>query len=159
MSAPIFNQVPYLRTSRAFPPDVDQISIELNKAYIDIANGVNQRTIGIFPSNKPAVTGESWFYDKNGRQQGFRQIFTFAAIVNGSTIPHGINVITTAGFTRNYGEYTDGTNWYGLISASNVAIAGQVSFYITPLNIVFLVGAGAPAITSGRVVLEWISDV
>ncbi len=149
----------YLRSSRSFPEDLHLISIEVNKAYIDIANTVNDRIIGLFTSNRPIVNGESWFYDQNRKQQGFRQLYVLGAIVDNMTVAHQIQVSTTAGFTRCYGEYTDGTNWYGLISGSNVAIAGQISFYITPTNIVFRVGAGAPAgVTSGRVVLEWLSD-
>ena len=150
------NQMPYLRTSRSFPVDLNQISIELNKAYVDIANAVNARTIGVFTVNKSAITGESWFFDQNKKQQGSRQVFYFTTT---ASIPHGINLNFVSRFTRCYGEFTNGTNWYGLISGSDVAILGQVSFYITPTNIVFAVGGGAPSVRSGVVVLEWVSDV
>ena len=74
-------------------------------------------------------------------------------------IPHNLNLNTLNQFTRGFGSFTDGTNFYGVIYGSNVAIAGQVSFYITPTNIVVLSGAGAPAITNGLIVIEWISNV
>lgn len=150
------SQVPYLRSSRSFVEDIHHMSIEMNKAYIDIANCVNNRTIGIFSSSRPVTTGESWFYDENGKHQGQRQIFTFTTTAN---IPHGVLTINVNKFSRCYGSWTDGTNWYGLINGSNVAILGQISFYITPTDIVFLVGAGAPALVSGIVVLEWLSNV
>ncbi len=60
-------------------------------------------------------------------------------------------------FTRMYGQYTDGTNWYGLIAASNVAIPGQITFHVTPTQIIFVVGAGAPFLTRGNIVLEWLA--
>lgn len=153
------NATPYLRTSRSFPEDLHDISIEINKAYIDIANAVNQRTIGLFSINKPGATGEAWYYGMNEKHQGLRKIFLFTMITDMATIPHGLNFSDINMFSRNYGEYTDGTNWYGLISATSVAIAGQISFYVDPTNIVFRVGAGAPTSTSGVVVLEWLSNV
>ena len=153
------NASPYLRTSRSFPEDLHHISIEMNKAYIDIANAVNARTIGLFSVSKSSITGESWFYNNNQKHQSIRQLYTFTTVANNMTIAHGLNFSTINSFARNYGEYTDGTNWYGLISGSSVAIAGQISFFVTPTNIVFKVGAGAPTSTNGLVVLEWLSNV
>ena len=148
------NQVSYLRTSRSFPKDINELTEELNKSYIDTANSVNTRTIGIYPTNRPAITGESFFIQNNQKQQGLRQVYTFTTT---APIPHGIIFTQIDQFSRCYGEYTDGTNWYGLVSGSSVAIAGQISFYLTPANITFLVGAGAPTVTRGLVTLEWIS--
>jgi len=65
MTANVINQVPYVRTSRQFPfDDVALLAMEINKAYIDIANVVNNRVIGLFPVNRPAITGESYFLVK-----------------------------------------------------------------------------------------------
>jgi hypothetical protein len=152
-----FTQSPYLRTSRSFPEDLHQISIEMNKAYIDIANVVNARTIGIFTTSVASISGEAWFIRMNEKQQGFRKVYPVSSLAN---IPHGLNFSNVQAFTRCYGEYTDSSgNWYGFISASNVSIIGQISFYLTPTNIVFLSGAGAPTLTNGNIVLEWISNV
>ncbi len=153
------NISPYLRTSRSFPENLHHISIEMNKAYIDIANCVNQRTLGIFSSAKQITNGETWYYDQNGRHQGLRQIYTFTTLAN---IPHGIDLSEVNMFARGFGSYTGGTNWYGLIFGYTVPIAGQISFYVTPNNIVFVPGAGslAPSATfKGIVVLEWLSNV
>ena len=89
------------------------------------------------------------------KQQGLRQVYTFTST---GTIPHGINLNNISQFTRPSGTFTDGTNSYGCIYASNIAIAGQVSFYIDPTNINIIAGAGAPSITSGTIILEWISE-
>ncbi len=155
MSTNVINQVPYLRTSRNFPNEIDQLAVEVDKAYIDTANAVNNRIISFFPSMRPAINGESWFITNNQRQQGFRQIYSFTTT---TSIAHHITTVVPGQFVRCFGEFTDGTNTYGLIYASSVAIAGQVSFYVTSTNIVFVVGAGAPAVTSGIVVLEWLSQ-
>jgi hypothetical protein len=156
MSANVINQMPYLRTTRNFPEELKQLTVEINKSYVDIANVVNARIIGIFPTLRPAITGESWFLVANQRQQTLRQVYTFTST---SSINHGISVNDTNQFTSCYGSYTDGTNSYGIIWGSSVAIAGQITFYITATQIVFLVGAGAPALTRGRIILEWLSQV
>jgi hypothetical protein len=150
------NQVPYLRVSREFPEDAKMLTQECSKSYLDIAGAVNERTIGIFPQNRPAIGGESWFFNGRGKQQNLRQVYTFTATGN---IAHGINLAGISQISpKSYGSYTDGTNYYGVIYASSVAIAGQVSFYITPTNIVVQAGAGAPSITQGTIVLEWIAN-
>jgi hypothetical protein len=67
--------------------------------------------------------------------------------------------VTSAGqFTKCSGSFTDGTNSYGLFYASSVAIVGQITFYVTATQIIFLVGAGAPTLTSGLIILEWLSE-
>lgn len=151
----VINQVAFLRTSREFPEELHQLSMEVNRSYLDIANAVNNRTISLFPVNRPAINGESWFLSGNLRQQGLRQVYQFTT---SASIPHGLNLNRISFFTRPFGSFTDGTNYYGCLYASNVAIAGQLTFYIDPTNIVFVVGAGSPAIVNGIIVLEWISD-
>lgn len=154
MTANVVNQVPYLRTSRNFPEDLKQFTIEVNKAYVDTANAVNNRTIGIFPTGRPAVGGESWFVSGNQRQQNLRQVYPFTSTAN---IPHMINFGAISQFSRMWGQFTDSTNWYGLIAGSSTAIAGQISFYLTPTNIVFVSGANPPSLNNGLIVLEWLS--
>ena len=154
MTVKVVNQMPYLRTSRDFPEDITQLRVQLIKSYIDIAYAINNRTISIFPTTIPAITGESWFLTENKRQQTFRQVYTFTTT---TAIDHGIKDITPDRFSRCFGSYTDGTNGYGLIWGTNVAVAGVITFYLTSTQIVFSLGAGAPALTSGRITLEWLS--
>jgi hypothetical protein len=156
MSGNVVNQVAYLRTTRDFPEDNQAMRIELIKSYIDTSNAVNARVIGLHPTNRPAINGEEWFLTGT-KQQGLRQVYPFTAT---GTIAHGINFASVSFISpKSYGSFTDSTNWYGAIYASNVAIAGQVSFYVDPTNINILAGAGAPSITSGVIVLEWVSQV
>ncbi len=148
---------PYLRDQRQFPNDnVKELSNQMDHAYIDIAGKVNQRVIGLFGIGFQIVTGERWYFTGSSTaQQSLRQVYPFTTAGN---IPHGLTWASVSKISpRSYGSFTDGTNWYGVIYASSVAIAGQVSFYVTPTNIVVLSGAGAPAITSGIIVLEFLS--
>ena len=148
--------VPYLGTTRDFQEDLHLMSIEMNRAYIDIAGAVNTRTIGIFPLNKNVLTGDTYYLVGSQKQQILRKLFSFKTTAD---ILHGIDFTAIFGFARGYGAFTDGTNWYGLIFGSNQLIPGQRSFYIDPKNIKFLAGAGAPALTQGTLVVEWISNV
>lgn len=149
---------PYLPRQRNFPKDDAQVlSVELDKTYIEIASRMNERTIGIYANNFPIVTGNKWYLTGGNRiQQTLRQVYP---ITSTAPVAHGINFAQISGFVQLYGTYTDGTNWYGLIAGSNTAIAGQISFYLTPTNITFLSGGGAPTLTKGFVVLEWLSTV
>ncbi len=155
MSTNISNTVAYLRTSRSFTEEPKALCRDISKAYIDIANAINVRTIGIFSTNKASITGESW-YLTSSKQQSLRQIYTFTAAGN---VPHNLNFDEIDQFTKPSGSFTDGTKYYGAIYASDVAIAGQVSFYLTPTDIVILVGVGSPVIVKGIIILEWLSDV
>lgn len=156
MSSNIINQTPYLRTSRHFPQEAQPLAVETDRSYVDVANAVNLRVIGIFPTNVPAVTGESWFVSNNQRQQTFRRVYTFTSA---GSIPHGINFAGIARFTRTYGEFTDGTNWYPIPYVDVISATNQVNAIVTPTNIVITAGAGTPpAITDGLIVLEWLSN-
>ena len=129
---------------------------------MDTANAVNNRIISIFPTNRPAINGENWFVEKNQRQQGLRQVYTFTTTAD---ISIGFKFSKVNRFSRFFGTYTDGTNWYGLIPATSVAIPGQIGFFIfqdvtstATDQIRFTLGAGAPPLTSGTIVLEWLSQ-
>ena len=150
-------QSPYLRDQRQFPnEDLTELARQVDQAYIDIAAKVNTRTIGIFALGTQSITGEQYYIaGQPRRQQSLRQIYIFDAA---GTFPHGIDFTTVQFFTKPIGSYTDGTNYYGCIYASSVPIAGQVSFYITPTDIIVLADGAAPAIVQVTIILEWLSQ-
>ena len=162
MSTNVVNQSPYLRTTREFPEEIYLLSVETNRSYLDIAQAVNDRTIGIFPTTRPAITGESWILQGgNRRQQTLRQVYTFTTSAD---IPIGFKFGSINQFSNCHGTFTDGTNYYGAVYAGSTAIAGQLTFFLfadagsTSTDLIrFVVGAGAPAITQGIIVLEWLS--
>lgn len=159
MNQNIVNTAPFLRTTRQFPfNDLRELAFEINKSYLDTANVVNARTIGLFPAATPTLTGEEWFIQGAQKQQSFRQVFTFT---NTTRIAHGINFTNIYGFSAMYGQFTNSTKtvWYGLVAGSNVAIPGQISFFVGATYINFLVGAGAPTFGFGIIVLEWLGNV
>lgn len=156
----VVNAVPYIKTSRDFPEDIKQLTIQLGKSYIDIANAVNYRIIGIFPTNKPAITGESWFLLNNQRQQTLRQVYNFGAIPFGTTITinHGISNLTQ--FTRIYGTCITDLPDFRPIPYASVAPNGNIDLRVTSTQIIIVNGSGAgtPNIVSGIIILEWLSQ-
>lgn len=162
MSSNIVNQTAYLITTRNFPEEIKDLTVELSRTYIDIANAVNNRVISIFPINRPARDGENWFFT-NQRQEGFRQVYTFTTSAD---INLGFKLSSVYSPSRCWGQFKDASgNSYGVIWGSNVAIAGQLSFYLrvtasTSSDVItFAVGAGSPTIVSGFLVIEWISKI
>jgi len=148
---------PYLPRQRNFPNSSSQeLGVELDKSYVDIANRVNERTIGLYPINFAAITGEKWYFTSTP-QQSLRQVYQFTAA---GSIAHGIQWNSAIKISpRSYGSFTDGTNWFGVIYADSNPIAGQISFWVSPTNIIILAGAGANPIVSGFIDLEWISNI
>lgn len=152
-------QSPYMRLQRNFPDDNPQaLSIEIDRFHVETATKLNAREIGIYGLGFQIINGQQWFITGQvNKQQALRRLYKFTAAGN---IAHEINWAGLFMVSPNsYGTFTDGTNWYGAVYGSNVAIAGQVSFYVTPTNIVVLSGGGAPAITSGYINLEWVSQI
>lgn len=151
------NISPYLRVQRNFPSDnVQALGVELDRAYVDTATKVNARTIGIYATGNQLVTGEKWYLSGQPQgQQTLRQIYTFTS---SGSVAHGINFSTLSYFTKISGCFTDGTNWYPLPYVDATAANNQVSIYLTPTNIVITAGGGSPpGISSGIVILEWMS--
>lgn len=152
--------MPFLRTSRSFPEDPQELRVELDRSYIDIASKVNSRSIGLYPTNRPAITGNNYFLT-SAKRQTLRQIYVGVLappVLATDPINHGVTNVVPGQFINCFGSFTDGINTYSLIFGSNVAIAGQISFYVTATQILFLVGAGAPAVTSVLIILEWLSQ-
>lgn len=151
----IINRSPYLDNERDFPDDLEKLSKEADRAYIETAQAVNERTIGLYPANRPAITGNAWF-PTSKKLESLRQIYTFDSTAN---IPHLIEYTTITYMGNSFGSFTDGINWYGLPFLSDTAATGQIGFYIDSTDIIFTVDGAAPSLTNGIIVLEWISNV
>lgn len=158
----IVNQIAFLPTSRNFPPEIRQLTVEIDKSYIDIANGVNSRTIGIFSTNVPAINGESWFFN-NQRRQGFRKVFS---ITNFSTFVTGIRINDVNTFTKIYGVgLSSGGNYFPISYVDGNTTTANIGLFVGPgtepgiFSVTFSVGGTAPTLTSAIIILEWISQV
>lgn len=153
-------QQPYLPTSRIFPAqNAVQLEPELVKAYIDTAQAINVRTIGIF-ENIQIVTGERWFsadpLNALLKRQTYRKTFTFGAIATNTAIVinHGITGITEC--TRIYGTCVTSTPDFRPIPYVSVGATHNIDLRVTSTQIIILNDATAPAIVNGIIVLEYL---
>lgn len=152
-----FNKTPYLRTSRGFTRNPENLLTQLDKTFEETALAVNERTIGIYPTNKPAVTGNTYFVSRNEKQQSLRRIYPFTSAA--LSFNHGINLNEISGLVNIYGTATDGTNWYTLPHVDVTNANNQISITINTTQVVITLGAGTPpSITSGYVVIEYLSN-
>ncbi len=154
------NSTPYIRSTREFPENIHDLAFQSNKAYLEVANAINQRTIGIFPIIKSAITGEQWFIRNNRKQQSLRQVYVFGAIAAGSTllIPYTLNSFDQ--FVRIWGTCVTIIPDSRPLPYSSVTVNANIELRIDTVNhnIVIIVGAASPNIVSGTVILEWLSQ-
>lgn len=155
MTTPV-QTTPYLETTKRFPQEPDLLENVLSKMYVDVANGVNSRVIGIYELSS-VITGERWFSNNstniNTKRQTQRKVFQFSDA--SLTFSHGLTGVTA--YTRIYGTFTDGTLNYPLPYVNPTA-ANQVGVSVSATQVVVTKGGGAPAITSGFVVLEYLQQ-
>ena len=154
MSANVINQVAFLKTSREFPEEIKELTVQINKTYVDIANAVNNRTIGLFSVNRPAITGESWFFNGVPRQQTLRQVYE---ITSTASFNHGLDTTAISTFTKITGIGYDGTNWFPIPYLSTNP-AFSLGIFVTPTQVILDPGASR-TLVSGFVLLEWLSNV
>jgi len=161
----VTNQIAFLRTSREFPEELHQLTVEVNKAYVDTALVVNNRIISTFSVNKPSRDGENWYFTTQ-RQEGFRQVYPFLVIANGNTINLGFKLSSISQPTRCWGQFLDSSgNYSGVIWSSTVGVVGNLAFYLavnaSPKTdvITFVSDVTTPTVVSGFIVIEWISQV
>ena len=108
---------PFVRIQRNFPnDDIKPLSVEIDRANIEYATRINERIIGIFAEKSAVQTGSKWYVNlSNQPQEVIRYMYTFTSFAN---IPLGFNVGDIDRITQMYGNFTNGTNWMGLIPAS-----------------------------------------
>lgn len=156
--------VPYIIATRQFPTAEPQLlETELTKSYEEIASTINSRTIGIFNTFQ-MVTGDKYYSTTNTSpmnpiqyRQGYRQLFPFGAIAAGATlvIVHNISGITEC--VHIYGNCITATPDFRPIPYSSVTAADdQIELNVTSTQINIINGSGAPAITSGTIILEYL---
>lgn len=152
-----YQQTPYLRTQRQFPTDdVRQLSGQMDHAYIDIAQKVNARTIGVFPTNFPLVTGEQWYLNGQPKnQQTLRQVYTIAGLV---AFNHGINMASVTTFTKITGVLYGSGNYYPLPYLDAVTSTNSIGVLVNNTQVLFTFTTPAVTITSGIIILEWLSQ-
>lgn len=159
----VLTKSPFLRTSRSFPHEINELAFEVNKSYVDVAQATNARTIGFFTKNRTTATGENWFFNQGEKQQGLRQVYPWddtMRVGTQITIRHGIDFNSLSNFVRIWGTFRDSPtgSWQTLPYVDINSVTNQIKVSINSTNIVISKGATAPACFNGLVILEWIAN-
>lgn len=156
----------FLQTSRDFPKEIDGLTSEINRSYVQIARNVNIRTVGFFTINRSTVTGENWLITQNKRQQGYRQVYQFKDsdfVAGVATIAHGISFFSLTNFVRIWGTFFESNiappAWYNLPYVDVLAVTNQMNVKVTATDIIITKGATFPfVIENGLVTVEFIAN-
>lgn len=152
----------FVYTYRQFPTD-DPHNLEKQLVNMTTQYGVaiNQRTIGTFDlhhvgTNDSLPDGERWFPLSSQPQQKLRDGRRLVVQVSDAvlTVNHNIPMINQV--TRLYGTFFDGTFWQSLPYVDTLAAANQIGIQVSLSQIIVLKGLGAPSISKGIVVLEFL---
>jgi hypothetical protein len=158
------SQAAYLVTTKKFSADPVELEPLLNKTYSEISQAVNFRSIGLYELTQ-ITTGNKYYNTgiPQDRRQSFRRVFEFGAIATGTSIEIQFDMTQITQVVNFYGNViTDNTaslyraiNW---TSSTDVTEQIQVDFdtSVTPNVIRITVGAGAPNVVSGMVVIEYL---
>jgi len=153
---------PFLRTSRNFPEDPQKLSDELDKAYIDTAIAVNNRTVGLYPSVRPIITGDSYFIFRDQKQQSLRKVYPFGAIAPGTELDIPIGFDHFDQFVKIYGTVVTNAPDYRPLPYVAQILTNQMTILVGLIggvnNIRIILGATAPPVVKGIAILEWISQ-
>lgn len=146
----------YIPMYRNFQQDEEELKLLLATTYNQIASSLNLKINGIF--DKIEVQTGSQYNDPaeiRNTKFSFRQMFYIdpAAL----TFNHGITGATL--FTAIYGTLiTNVPDFRPLPYVDVVAAANQTGIRVTATQVIISNGAGAPAITGGIVVLEYLKN-
>lgn len=164
-SSNIGNQTPYLPNSRTFETaDEDELERDLTKMYTDVSMAINLRGISIFDTTA-ILTGETWFNNKplsgntQFKRQTFRKVFSIGAVAAGATLTTAHGITNLIQMSRIYGTVTtDAPDFRPVPYASATAVNQQIELKVNTTNFILINGAGAPNITIGVIILEWLAS-
>jgi hypothetical protein len=142
----------FISQNTTYSQDESQRLLQHTKFAADSARYINTREIALYDLVE-LQTGQQWFNPANTliKRYGFRKTFSISDAA--LTFAHGITGITLCTYIG--GAFTDGTNFYPLPYVSTT-LANQIQVVVSPTQVVITKGAGAPAITSGVLVLEYL---
>lgn len=157
---PANSKTAFVATSNVYPQDVEQLTIQLTYRDTIIATALNLREIGQYETVE-IVTGQQFFTTGNAQKKRFsyRKVFPLPATAAGATtlIAHGLTGVTL--YTHIYGTArTDVPDDRPIPYSSAAAVNQQIEIKVGAVNISVINGAGAPNITDGLIVLEFLKN-
>jgi len=156
--APDFSTGNYVPENYVIPDEQSQLQAFLKRTLEEHSRFINRKEMAQYETIEVQVNQTFPGADPQNKGQVFRKIFEFGAIAVGGilNIPHLI--VGTLDFTNYYGTCVTAVDTRSL-PFNSVAAANQgIQVLILGANIVITNGGAAPAIVSGRIVVEYIKS-
>lgn len=156
---------PFVPTFRQFPTeDAHNLEKQLVNFHNQTNTAVNNRTISTFQlhvdgDSQMLPNGERWFSTAPQlatSPQRLRDGFRIVVQVAGASLVVNHNITQINQVTRLYGAFFDGTFWQHLPYVDTLAAANQIAIKVSPTQIIVTKGVGAPSISQGIVILEYL---
>jgi hypothetical protein len=142
-----------------FSEKQEQFLEQLTNEYRKAAKKVNEKERGFYPQELEILNDQRFFTlgDPQNYRSVFRKVFPFGAIAAGATLVIAHNIVAFTEMTRVYATcITNVIDYRPIPYVSVVNVNQQIGLVVTAANINILNGAGAPPITSGICVLEFL---
>ena len=146
-----------------FAEDWKEFLEQFTSTERDLARKINEKERGMYPEEQEILNSQKFFTAGDPRtfRSVFRKVFPFGAIAAGANlvVPHGVAVFTM--LTRLYGTcITDLIDYRPIPYVSTVGVTDHIQVEVTAANITVTngLGVGAPNITSGVIVMEYLKN-
>ena len=158
-AAPNFSSGNFLPENISLPKDQQDLFPILNRLLEDHASMINRKDTGqyetveiqcnqTFPGNTP-----------QDKKYVYRKIFTFGAVAAGATLNIVHNITGFVQLTDLYGTcITNVIDYRPIPFVSVIAVNQGIQLLLAGANIVLINGAGAPPITSGYIICEFLKS-
>lgn len=148
---------PFLTTNRYFPNSEEEFFPTLDHTYMEIAQAVNARTIGIY-SMSESLTGNLFVnpLDANDSVNSYRRTFDISAIAPGATDSFPHDIPTFARLVYLGGGVSTGLPDWRPVPYIGVAATDFISIRMDATRIYITNGATAPNIITGIIVIEYL---
>jgi hypothetical protein len=146
-------QTTFVPTFKNYTLDNEQMQGVLQSSHTEMANAVNNRTISTYDLVE-IQNGNQFFSDQpQKKRQAFRKVFQ----VSDANLTFNHNITGAVIFYKISGGGTNGTIFFPLPYVSTT-LANQIQLDVTSTQVIVTKGGGAPAITSGIIVLEYLKN-
>lgn len=145
----------------SFAEEKESFLEQLTNEYRKAAKKINEKERAFYPQEYEILNDQRFFTagDPQNYRNVFRKVFPLGAVAAGATAAIVHNIAAFTEMTRIYGTcITNVVDYRPIPFASVTNVNQQIQIIVTAANINVTNGAGAPPITSGIIVIEFLKQ-
>lgn len=156
--APDFSTGNFVPENYVIPDEPEKLKEFLKRTLEEHSRFINRKDMGQYETVEVQVNQTFPGTTPQDKRQIYRKILTFGALAIGGTaiVPHGVTGITD--FTRIFGTCITAADNRPIPYVSVAAANQGIEVLRIGANIVVRNGGAAPAITSGRIIIEFMKN-